>query len=118
MEVKVENALPVLSVSDFAASLRFYTDILGFQVDWGGEPGSRIGGISRDAGHLMLTQAGPPYASQVWIGVEDIAPIFNHIMQTGVKIIQEPTNQPWAYEMRIADPDGNVLWFGSDSLDE
>jgi hypothetical protein len=27
-----------------------------------------------------------------------------------------PTNFSWAYEFRIADPDGHVLRFGSDPL--
>ena len=74
--LEIEMKFPV---SDFAASLRFYTETLGFKVDWGGEPGSRIGGISRDAGRLMLSQSGPPFASQVWIGVENITPLYEHL---------------------------------------
>lgn len=33
-----------------------------------------------------------------------------------LQVIQRPTNQPWALEMKIHDPDHNVLWFGSESL--
>ncbi|SPE40289.1 Putative lactoylglutathione lyase (fragment) [Candidatus Sulfopaludibacter sp. SbA3] len=33
----------------------------------------------------------------------------------GAKIRHPPTNYPWAYEMQVEDPDGNVLRFGSDS---
>ena len=32
----------------------------------------------------------------------------------GAVVIQAPTKQPWAYEMKIADPDGNTLWLGTD----
>jgi len=35
-----------------------------------------------------------------------------------VIIRSEPANLPWALEMQVEDPDGNVLRFGSDPEDE
>ncbi|HSH17195.1 MAG TPA: VOC family protein [Verrucomicrobiae bacterium] len=32
----------------------------------------------------------------------------------GVAIRHPPTNYPWALEMHVEDPDGNVIRFGSD----
>jgi hypothetical protein len=32
----------------------------------------------------------------------------------GVKILLEPTNFPWAVEIQVEDPDGNILRIGSD----
>ena len=34
----------------------------------------------------------------------------------GVKIRMAPTNYPWALEMHVEDPDGNVIRFGSEPL--
>ena len=44
---KVENTIPVLGVAELAAAIRFYTEILGFRVDWGGEEGSAVCSVSR-----------------------------------------------------------------------
>jgi hypothetical protein len=32
----------------------------------------------------------------------------------GVTVLQEPENHPWAYDMKIQDFDGNVLWLGTE----
>ena len=50
--------------------------------------------------------------SCVWIGFEDDR-IFAAASQRGARIVHEPTNRPWAYEMKIIDPDDNVLWLGT-----
>jgi hypothetical protein len=47
--------------------------------------------------------------------VSDAATLELEFRQTGGKIRHPPTNYPWAYEMQVEDPDGNVLRFGSDS---
>jgi predicted lactoylglutathione lyase len=51
--------------------------------------------------------------STVWIGNDDDS-IFETIGKSGAKVIEQPSNKPWAYEMTIADPDGNILWFGAE----
>ena len=53
----------------------------------------------------------------VWIGLED-ASLYSELTRAGVAVIQAPTKQPWAYEMKIADPDGNTLWLGTDPDDD
>ena len=50
----------------------------------------------------------------IWIGVEDVDPLFQDYSTRGAKIRQRPINHPWAYEMQIEDPDGHVLRFGSE----
>ena len=114
----VECVIPVLRVNDLAASLRFYGDMLGFTKDWGGDGDSpEIASVSRDGHAIMLCQGanGQP-GMWVWIGVEDVAPLYELFQARGVNILQPPTNRPWALEMKISDPDGHVLWFGSEPL--
>ena len=53
-----------------------------------------------------------------WIGVSDAATLFDEIRAKGATIRLAPTNFPWAYEMQVEDPDGHVLRFGSDPLED
>jgi len=112
----VECIIPILRVESVAASIRFYVDVLGFKVDWGGEHESTFASVSRDHRAIMLCEGdqGQP-GTWIWIGVEDIEPLFAEYKTKGAKFREQPTNYPWAYEMKIEDPDGHVLRFGSDS---
>jgi catechol 2,3-dioxygenase-like lactoylglutathione lyase family enzyme len=114
--VMVECIIPILRVESVAASIRFYVDVLGFKVDWGGEHESTFASVSRDHRAIMLCEGdqGQP-GTWIWIGVEDIEPLFAEYKTKGAKFREQPTNYPWAYEMKIEDPDGHVLRFGSDS---
>jgi uncharacterized glyoxalase superfamily protein PhnB len=53
----------------------------------------------------------------IWIGLEDDS-LFKICKDKGAKIILEPRNMPWAYEMKIEDQDGNVLWLGTEPKKE
>ncbi|MGD0180176.1 MAG: glyoxalase superfamily protein [Terriglobales bacterium] len=118
-KVGFECVIPILRVNSLAASIRFYVDVLGFKVDWGGEDESTFASVSRDRRAIMLCQGeqGQP-GTWLWIGVEDIEPLFAKYRAEGVKFREGPTNYPWAYEMKIEDPDGHVLRFGSDTKED
>jgi catechol 2,3-dioxygenase-like lactoylglutathione lyase family enzyme len=114
---RVECVIPILNVRDLAASLAFYLDVLGFRIDWRGR---QMASVSRDGKAIMLCQGeqGGP-GTWVWIGVEDVEPFYADLRARGdVKIVLEPTNYWWAFEFRIADPDGHVLRLGSDAKDD
>jgi catechol 2,3-dioxygenase-like lactoylglutathione lyase family enzyme len=113
--VAVECIIPILSVKDLAASVRFYVDLLGFSLDWGGDETSSMASVSRDGKAIMLSQQsqGQP-GTWIWIGVENIEPLYRRYAARGVPFREPPTNYPWAYEMRVEDPDGHVLRFGSE----
>jgi predicted lactoylglutathione lyase len=114
--IGVECIIPILRVNSVAASIRFYVEVLGFKVNWGSEDESTFASISCDGRAIMLAQGeqGQP-GTWIWIGVEDIEPLFAEYKAKGVKFREPPTNYPWAYEMKIEDPDGHVLRFGSDT---
>ena len=111
-EKMVENICPVLGVSDLQTSIQFYTNILGFALAWGGESGSAVCSVARDGWSIMLVLDTENRNSCVWIGLEDDR-LFATASQRGARVVQEPTNRPWAYEMKIIDPDNNVLWLGT-----
>jgi predicted lactoylglutathione lyase len=113
-ERQVECTIPVLPVRDLNRGIRFYTETLGFKLDWGGGEHSIICSVSRDGCSIMLSQDAKPLPGVwVWIGLEDDS-LFQLYRSKGVKIRQEPKNHPWAYEMKFEDIDGNVLWLGTE----
>ena len=70
---------------------------------------------SRDWGRLFLCENGQGHAGVwTWIGVSDADILAAEYRASGAKIRHPPTNYPWAYEMQVEDPDGNVLRFGSE----
>jgi catechol 2,3-dioxygenase-like lactoylglutathione lyase family enzyme len=114
----VENTIPVLAVADVRASIRFYCDTLDFTCDWTGsaEP-LYIASVSRDGHAIMLQRRSPVTAGCVWIGTTGLASLWDKVRSNGkVEVVQRPTNQTFALEMKIKDPDGNILWFGTEPL--
>jgi len=108
-----EGVTPIFRVRSLPASIDYYVRVLGFKVDWH-DPGI-IASVSRDRCGIFLCEGdqGNP-GTWVWIGVGDIEPLFEDYRIKGAKVRHPPTNYPWAYEMQIEDPDGNVLRFGSE----
>jgi predicted enzyme related to lactoylglutathione lyase len=111
--VRFECIEPILCVHDIPASLGFYVDLLGFEnADWGN---GEFTHISRDRTGIYLCRGGQGQpGAWIWIGVDDVKALHEEYKERGVTIIHPPTNYPWALEMQIQDPDGNVLRIGSD----
>ena len=111
--VELEGLSPILRVANLAASLTYYVDILGFRIDW--QHRDVIASVSRGPCSIFLCEGdqGHP-GTWVWIGVSDADALQAEISQRGAIIRMPPTNYPWALEMHVEDPDGNVLRFGSE----
>jgi catechol 2,3-dioxygenase-like lactoylglutathione lyase family enzyme len=110
---RFEHANPILTVADMAQSVRYYVDILGFtNAEWAGDDFTCV---TRDGASIYLSEGdqGQP-GTWVWIGVEDVEVLHKEYSRSGALILQPPENFPWACEMRVGDPDGHVLRFGSD----
>jgi predicted lactoylglutathione lyase len=111
---QVEGTVPVLSVRNVTKSIEFYTRMLGFKLDWRGTQNTGICSVSRD-GHAIMLQEWDEKRSPVWVWIGlASAELFDEFMQNGVSVLQEPQNNDWAYEMKLEDPDGNVLWLGTE----
>ena len=109
---QVECTIPVLPVSSLARSIRFYTETLGFKLDWRGRV---VCSVSRDGRPVMLRQKESREKTApvwVWIGLKSDR-LFKLFQAKRVKVLQHPQNHSWAYDMMFADPDGNVLWLGT-----
>ena len=113
---RFERAQPILPASDLPASVRYYTEVLGFKnADWGIE---FFTAVSRDAASIYLCQRGQGNpGTWAWIGVEDAGVLYAEYKANGANIRMMPKNFPWAYEFHVEDLDGNVLRLGSEPIE-
>lgn len=102
-----------MRIENMQASLHFYVNILGFEnADWGNDD---FTSVSRDTAGIYLCKGGQGRGGAwVWIGVEDAEKLHEELKARAVTIRLPPTNFPWALEMQVEDPDGNVLRLGSE----
>ncbi len=115
----------VLYVSNFAASLTFFTEKLGFTVDFAyGDP-PFYGVVARDKARLCLRLVSEPVfigdirqreellsASITLDSAADIKQLFLDYQAADVTFHQPLKTQPWGARTFIAlDPDGNLLLF-------
>jgi predicted enzyme related to lactoylglutathione lyase len=114
---KFEHANPILRVASMARSLTYYVGVLGFtNADWGSDDFTCV---TRDGASIYLSEGdqGQP-GTWVWVGVEDVEMLHQEYRAAGATILHPPANFPWACEMKVGDPDGHVLRFGSDPKDD
>jgi predicted enzyme related to lactoylglutathione lyase len=114
---RFECANPILSVTDMARSLQYYVEVLGFSnAEWGSD---EFTCVTRDGAGIYLSEGdqGQP-GTWVWIGVDDVEVLHEEYKDRGAMIWRPPENFPWAREMKVRDPDGHVLRFGSDPKED
>jgi uncharacterized glyoxalase superfamily protein PhnB len=118
-EVRIyyEGGQPILRVENMEAALRFYVGALGFSNAICGT--DDFTSVNRDRAGIYLCRGGQGRGGAwVWLGVDNVAIIYEDLKQRGVPIRMAPTNYPWALEMQVEDPDGNVLRIGSEPKPE
>ena len=115
----LECIIPILRVENLAASIDHYVKVLGFRKDWDWGDPPDFGSVSRDNFSIMLCEGGQgEFGTWLWIGVEDVGKVYEEYKGSGASILMEPTNFPWAREMKVEDLDGHVLRIGSEPEDE
>ena len=119
--------IPVISVRNIAESLRYYTDHLGFEVQWkwsdSGEEFAEIENPDfaciRRGDAIFFLDHGVQGKPGSWFhlfleSLEELEAIHHEYLQSGARITEEPTDRSWGMrEMRVEDPDGNVLRIGA-----
>jgi catechol 2,3-dioxygenase-like lactoylglutathione lyase family enzyme len=110
---KFECASPILNVAEMSRSVRYYVDVLGFEnASWGDDD---FTSVNRDGPGIYLCRGGQGQpGTWVWVGVEDVDALYEEYKTAGAIFRHAPENYPWAYEMKVEDPDGHVLRFGSE----
>lgn len=118
MALEIPGAVPELPVGDVDKAAAYYRDVLGFNVDWGGEEGG-IAGISREHCRIFLTNGtfrqshGNAAPALVWLNLSsknDVDALHEEWTRRGAKIVSAPESKPWGlHEFTVADLDGNLF---------
>lgn len=112
----VEMIDPILCVSDLDRSISYYTEKLGFEAaPWNTGDFTSVS-LAGKGIYLAQNSQGQP-GSWIWVGVGNVRAVYELYQARGAIIRMPPTRYPWALELQVEDPDGNVLRFGSDPDD-
>ena len=102
-------AVPILNVKNFAISLDYYVNKLGFHKKWDwGEPPT-FGCVTRGKVDIFLGE-GAQGQPGMWMSVfvDEVDALHEEYKKSGALIRQPPTNMPWGTrEMNVQDPDGH-----------
>jgi len=124
MAIKAEGLVPLLEIFDMPTSLKFYCDMLGFEVvassgeDWAM---LRLGGAS-----LMLNtryeaddRPSEPDAAAVvahadtelFIDCPNVDEAYRHLRSLGIEVEPPRVSHYGMKQISVEDPDGFRLWF-------
>ena len=117
----IGGTVPLLFVSDFEASLSYYTDKVGFRLVWRNDESADdpYGSIIRGDTDFHITichceDKGHVGKLDVRIETREIDVLFEEMKAAEVLIGLEPKDQPWGLrEFEINDADGNKITFFS-----
>ena len=110
-------ARSVFFVKDGEASLAFYTQTLGFKLDWNNQYEGRawVFQVSLFGFELILNQVHGRIRNRAghgraFIGLEDdqAGALLQHIRERGISLMRDDWGRP---TLVISDPDGNELYF-------
>ena len=116
---KIKKMSPQVLVTDIEPSIKFYTEKLGFDLEFRYE--DFYAGILKD-GHSIHLKCGTPLIEQrknktenddlaIVFSVEDIDGLYREFLNKSVDIVQPLCDRPYGREFYIADPDGYILAF-------
>ena len=113
-EVDCRMQHAVLTVSDVAAAVEFYTTKLGFSPGfvWGEPP--RFAGVNLGEEQMFLRLGTPePRGCAVYFVVGNADELFEHQRAMGVEILDPPGAREYGLrDYRVRDPHGYELGFG------
>lgn len=113
-----ESCVPILTVTDLECSTAFYRDALGFSVDfrWG-DPVVFVGFVrDKVAVHLTVSEVSrhPAGGGNLNFIIERVDEFYDGLRAAGVSVLVELDRRDYGMaDFSIADPDGNILTFGS-----
>jgi catechol 2,3-dioxygenase-like lactoylglutathione lyase family enzyme len=121
----ITSAATVLLVRDVARALDYYRDRLGFEGHaWDRNP-EHYGYASRDGCHVHFACFGgteprphstvvPPDMFDVYVYVDDVEALHAELRERGADIIGGPHDAVYGLrEIRVRDPEGYILAFGT-----
>jgi uncharacterized glyoxalase superfamily protein PhnB len=118
---RIRNASAIIFVEDVLATLLWYQDKLGLQVEFAwGDPvvhGSIIAGSTTF--HFSRSEPTRPRTGYVTIYVNDLDDLFDDIAGGGVDVVQPPETMEWGMRaFMIHDCNGDLVMFADPSSGE
>jgi uncharacterized glyoxalase superfamily protein PhnB len=121
------GVIPSIRVQDMAEALAFYTGVLEFNLDAGGDEASNSS-LSRGDARVMLETAGGLYGDEynaaiqkrlgspssisLYIEAADLSGFYDRLQRSGARIIDPLAYRPWGQnEFTVEDHEGNWLSF-------
>lgn len=127
MNTRIKELIPILICADVQASIRFYCDVLGFEVVNEMKDVGRTGWASLRNGHVGLMLGSPHYLPEgakidgrftqtvYYFYPEDVVALRDEVIARG----HEATDLRVAFygmkEFEVVDLDGHVLLFGQET---
>lgn len=117
--------VPVIRCSDIDASIRFYTEILGFVSEYPETPSkAAVVDVSQGDAVLQLSvlSGDGSFGAAINVEVEEVDELFGQFLSRGLDtsghanspVHLGPIDQSWgSREFYVTDPDGNTLRFRS-----
>jgi len=108
----VEQALPELPLSDVAAGIRHYVDVLGFSIN---HAQANLGVMYRDACTVLLIERteGHRGIGSAYFYVRDVDALHAELLARGADVQGDPVSRPWGLrDIDVRDLEGNRLRFG------
>jgi uncharacterized glyoxalase superfamily protein PhnB len=108
----LEKIMPELPLTDVAAGVAHYRDVLGFRVNYAQ---ADIGVLDRDAVRVILIARTERHAGigTAYVYVENADALHAELRAKGANVQGEPISQPWGLrEFRVLDLEGNQITFG------
>ena len=111
LSVEILSSRILLRPVDLGRSRRFYSDVLGLAVYREFGPAADPAVVFfLGQGLLEVSGRGPGPSGgtvMIWLQVRDVRAEHSRLTAAGVRILREPTTEPWGLtEMWIEDPDG------------
>ncbi len=128
MAIEIRGVCPLLQVFDMPTSIRFYRDVLGFEVVQASHAGDRYDWalLRRDGTELMLNtayedDARPPAPdparvaghddAALFYGCPDVDGAYRHLRAQGIDVAEPVVREYGMKQLYLNDPDGFVLCF-------
>ena len=118
MKTKFTSLTPIFSVSDLSKSIEFYTETLGFQLDFiYGEP-QFYAGLFKDSVELHLVSKNlrqPVGSGNLSILTNEVDDLYQKLLNSKVEILVPPDDRDYGLrDFSCRDLDGNIIVFGTD----
>ena len=115
----IKKMSPQFLVTDFERSIQYYTQVLGFDLEFRYE--DFYAGIIKD-GYSIHLKCGQPLLEErerkrenndldIVFSVDNVDALYEEYSQKPIEIIQPLCERPYGKEFYIADPDGYILAF-------